>query len=257
VKLKALLVSLLVAGVGAALCVAAFARVKREAQGGAPVRVIAVTRDVAPGTVLTRDYLGVRELPRAFVEERHVPFEDTETVVGLRAVTALRAGEALLWGDVDDQAVATARLASVVGEGRRAVTIRVAATSSFTGLLRPGDRVDVLHFATRLGTEDRVTAQLLDSVLVLAVAGSIDPSSPSRCGSTSAQQVTVAVTVDEARRLVHAQATGDLHLVLRNPDDVEPQVADGDPITDADVLVAAERRRVRARQRTDIPTSIR
>ncbi|AKF03712.1 Flp pilus assembly protein CpaB [Sandaracinus amylolyticus] len=254
-KLRALLLSLLVAGIGAALCFAAFARVRREAQGGEPVRVVAVTRDLAPGAVLTRDVLAVRTIPRAYVEERHVPFEDTETVVGLRAVSALRAGEALLWNDVDDEAIAAARLAAVIGEGRRAVTVRVHATSAFTGLLRPGDRVDVLHFAPRLGSEERVTAQLLENVLVLAVAGTLDPSSPSRCGATSAQQVTVAATVDEAQRLVHAQSTGDLHLVLRNPDDVEPMLSMGDPVTDADVLVAAERRRRRAR--SDVPSSIR
>ena len=55
---------------------------------------------------------------------------------------------------------------------------------------------------------------------------------------------------------MHAQSTGDLHLVLRNPDDVEPLLGAGDPITDADVLVAAERRRVR-RSRIDVPSSIR
>ena len=50
----------------------------------------------------------------------------------------------------------------------RLASLRVSASSSFDGLLRPGDRVDVVHTTERPGSGERVTTSLLQNVLVLA-----------------------------------------------------------------------------------------
>src|SRR5205823_4569768 len=75
----------------------------------------------------------------------------------------------VLWTDLATNSDARRDLSSLVRAPMRAVTIRADATSTFGGLIRPGDRVDVLTTMARGNAEgDRLTLPLLQNVLVLA-----------------------------------------------------------------------------------------
>jgi pilus assembly protein CpaB len=245
-KLRALGISVGVALAGALLLFVSMRRFREQTAGGAPIAVVVVTQDVPPGTVLTEEMLGMRAIPQSYVEERQIEASEARSLIGLRTIASVGAGQSLLWTDLDQALEGGAALSGIVGSGMRAVTIRVAAGSAFDGLLRAGDRVDVLHTIERDGA--RVTSSLLQNALVLAVGGVMarqTEEASTGCSQLVANRVTVAVSLDQGQVLFHAGELGELHLALRNPDDIA--VVDGLPeTTDADVLglrPTTERRR--------------
>jgi len=141
-------------------------------------------------------------------------------VVGIRISSAVRSDEALLWTDLanSDQ---RRDLSALVQEGMRAYSIRTDLSNSFGGLLRPGDRVDVLLTTERRGS-GRVSLPLLQNVLVLAAGGDVGGYAGPQGGARRPfNQVTVSVTLEQAQRLALAEEQGRMSLVLRNPDDLE------------------------------------
>ena len=245
-RIRAAAASLLVTFVGVGIFVVFMQRYRSEASGGTPHSVMTITRDIPPGTVITEEMVGVRALPEAYLESRHIEGSEAQSVLGLRTTTALRSGQSLLWTDLDTGGEQGIDLSGLVGSGMRAVTIEVRPQSAFDGLLRPGDRVDVVHHGERAGSAERVSVSLLQSMLVLAVSGSIgragDEEQTTRsCGQT---HVTLAATMEQSQAILHAQGSGELSLVLRHPDDIA--LLEGLPeTTDADILEPARRERIR------------
>ena len=251
----ALLAAIVVALVGVALFGLYMQRFEREAAGGDPVNVLIVTSDLAVGEPLTDQNVASRPLPEAYVEERHILEGDLRRILGIRVNANLRANQSLLWSDLATSGSERRDLATLLREGMRAMTVRTNVTSAFGGLLRAGDRVDVLLTATRPGSADeaRVTIPLLQNVLVLAVGtdtGGPDQSDAQaeQSGQRRGRDVSLAVTLEQATMLTHARDRGLLQLVLRNPDDVA--IVEGVPETTDTDLIEAEFRAMVQRART-------
>lgn len=244
----ALMAAFGVAIVGIALFVLYMRRFEQEAAGGEPVEVLMVTADVPIGEPLAVEALATRSLPQAYVEDRHVLAGDRQRILGIRVSTALRANQSLLWSDLATGASERRDLSTLLREGMRALTIQTSATSSFGGLLRPGDRVDVLLTANRPGGETRVTVPLQQNLLVLAVgADTGGPDQTQEEREAARLEVSVAVTIEQATMLTHARDRGELQLILRNPDDVEivngiPETTDTDLVEPARIEMARMRR---------------
>lgn len=249
----ALIAGFAVAIVGVGLFALYMRRFENEATGGEPVEVLMITSDLSIGEPLTAQKLGTRGIPQAYLEDRHVLARDQERVLGIRVSNGLRANQSLLWTDLATTSSERRDLSTLLREGMRAMTVRTGQTSAFGGLLRAGDRVDVLLTATRPGTEsERVTIPLLQNVLVLAVGA--DTGGPDQSDREEAaaerrgRDVSLAVTLDQATMLSHARDRGVIQLVLRNPDDVG--IIEGVPETTDTDLIEAEVRRTRNVTRT-------
>lgn len=246
----ALLASVVVALVGVALFGLYMKRFEDEVRGGEPIPVLIATQDLPLGEPLTRAVLGVRELPQKYVEERHIRAGDLTRILGVRVSTGLRANQSIMWTDLATTSQERRDLSALLREGMRALTVRTGSTSAFGGLLRPGDRVDVLFTGVRPGGTEKVTVPLLQNVLVLAVGGDTGgPDQRDQAEGRRGRDVSVAVTVEQAAMLTHAEDRGDLQLVLRNPDDVA--ILEGLPETTATDLLEAERRARRQTRRRE------
>jgi pilus assembly protein CpaB len=112
-----------------------------------------------------------------------------------------------------------------VKPGIRALTIAVDEINSISGMLQPGDRIDLL-FSARLPERDgargqggEATLPLFQGLLVLATGRQVRAGVDERGAQRSYSTVTVEVEPEQAQRLVVAQRTGKLTAVLRNPDD--------------------------------------
>ncbi|RWE33924.1 Flp pilus assembly protein CpaB [Mesorhizobium sp.] len=107
-----------------------------------------------------------------------------------------------------------ATLSAVLGEGMKAVSIRVNDVLGVAGFVFPGDRVDVLLTRTVHddGTDKSFVDVLLQSVKVLAIDQVADESKDS---PTVAKAVTVEVDTKDAQKLTLAAGAGQLSLALR------------------------------------------
>ncbi len=239
---KALVAALIIALIGVALLLLYKKRFEDKVSGGAPVAVLMAVQDIPLGTVLTDRMLGVRYMPEAYVEFRHIRARDASRIIGVRMSMEVKANESILWSDLATTTGERRDLSSLVRNGMRAITIRADATSGFGGLLRPGDRVDAFLTVSRANDDDaRVTIPLLQNVIVLAVGqdtGAIQDGNARRAASIS--QVTLGVTVTQAQLVAFATDRGRLTLVLRNPDDIA--VLKDLPETTVDDILEAERK---------------
>jgi len=252
----ALIVATLAAIVGAALLWIYKQRFEEKASGGQEVRVLMATADIPLGAKLTPKLVGARGLPEAYVEDRHIRIADAKRIMGIRVRSRVKAGEPILWSDLAITGAEARDLASLITPGMRAVAIPATASSTFNGLLRPGDRVDVL--LTTVGSdEQRMTIPLLQNLLVLATGQDVDrDAEQSQARSSRRATVTVGVTVEQSQVLTFGRSRGELTLVLRNPDDI--RIAEGLPETTMEDIVQPQRRarvqRTRPQNQDQTPT---
>ncbi len=219
---KALLVSVLATIAGIVSLRLYMQRFEQEVRGGPTTQVLVLVKDVPAGTRITRDLLGTRALPQAYLESRHIPARDLDKVRGARLGVAGRANEALLFSDLASMREPPRQLSSLVPEGMRAFSLELR-DGGFDALLSPGDRVDVLlaRAQEREAEPSQGVQTIAQNLLVLAVGqdlGGIDPARGPE-GARSGQ-VTLSVTPAQGARLAQAEGRGELRLFLRNPDDV-------------------------------------
>jgi len=156
--------------------------------GGPPVAVLAAARDIELGQPIRQEWLTTKEIPQNYVEERHLPASAARDLVGLPLAQTVRAGEAILRTDLSTISDARRTLSGSIPAGMRAVTVLARPTSTFGGLLRPGDRVDVLvTVGTRELQETWRQAVVLENVLVLAVGQEFEVREGFDLTSTGAQ----------------------------------------------------------------------
>lgn len=217
-------------------------RLEVEVSGGPKIAVLAVVKDVPVGESLSEASVAVRDVPLAYVEGRHVRASDLDQILGSRITGGLRSGELVLWSDLAAFSDQARLLSGLVQQGMRAVPLDVP-TADFGGLLRPGDRVDVLLSTGRPVDGAGETRTLLQNLLVLSVGGSFARTEEVRSGRTGT--VTVSATVEQAQLLVQARARGRLSLTLRNPEDVAV-VEELPSATDKNLTEAMQRESTRA-----------
>lgn len=150
-----------------------------------------------------------------------------------------------------------ATLSATLGEGMKAVSIRVNDVAGVAGFVRPGDRVDVmLTRVLRNNTEGEQTYVdvLLQGVKVIAVDQTADDRSAM---ASVVRTVTFEVTTGEAQKLTLAANVGSLSLALRNV--ASANVEQTQPITLANLgggpvasVLQQEREAERLRQFEDL-----
>jgi pilus assembly protein CpaB len=106
-------------------------------------------------------------------------------------------------------------LAAVLRPGYRAVAVRVDATSSISGLVFPGDRVDIMltHSINNGETQRRATETVLTNVRILAIDQKVDDTDES---PKVGKNATLEVTPKQAEMLAVLADLGKLSFALRS-----------------------------------------
>jgi len=186
------------------------------------VEVVVARRDLRRGESVGPETMAVRTMPREFTPGGVVVPAGFDALLGARLLVAMRAGEPLLPASVAHPE--TASISSRVRPGIRAMTISVDEINSLSGMLQPGDRIDLMLSVRPPSAgglpAPEITRTVMQGVPVLATgrqsrAGSGDDVLPGR----SFTSITVEVDPAQAQKLVVAQRSGKLTAVLRNPDD--------------------------------------
>lgn len=187
----------------------------RASASGAGLReVVVTTTDLTFGQKLERTMLAIARYPKDAVPAG--AFSDIDSVVGQSTKVFLGAREPVTAIKLSSQG---GGLSMLVRPSMRAASIEVDQVSGVSGFVLPGDRVDVLvTVEPRSITDNAVTKTLLQNIEVLAAGQKTQQKDGS---PISVQSVTLLVDPDGAEKVALAQHEGEIHLVLRNPEDQE------------------------------------
>ena len=199
-----------------------------------PREVLVAARDLEAGRPLDTPDLARRAVPAAFVPGGALEPERLQEVLGKPLLLPLRAGDPIVESQVASRN-ATA-LAARLREGARAVTVPVDEVSSQAGLVRPGDRVDLMLAEEVEAGEQRCVRvkPLLESLVVLAT-GQVQADSTRSAeallrqgvSSSNYSTITLDVTPEQAQQLALALRVGDLIPLLRgDADDLPTKLAE-------------------------------
>ena len=184
------------------------------------VEVVVANRDLERGEALSGEALAVRSVPKEYVHAAAVRPSQFESFERQRLAAPLRRGEVLL--DVHAEGNGTNVFSALLRKGSRALTFEVDAVNSISGMLRPGDRIDLL-LSTRGGANGaELTAPLLSNVSVLATDQRVSKRTDENGREHQFSTITLEVSPLDAARIIVAKSSGHLTAVLRHPDDAVP-----------------------------------
>jgi pilus assembly protein CpaB len=190
-----------------------------EARGkGKMVRVIVPKQDLPKGTPLTEAAVASREVPADWAHSNAITPQQFERVENQKLAYPAARGEMILWSMLEGQRAPSfsARLPA----GRRAITVPVDEVNSISGMLQPGDRIDIMVSARK---DNRAYMfPLLQNVVVLAT-GSQAVAAGDTSGKDGSKRTYTTITLDasppDAQRVLAAREIGKLAALLRSPGD--------------------------------------
>ena len=238
---KKLLFAAFVVGTLAACLLFLYAnQVEQEKQEliGIQKEVVKAARDIPAGTQLTKDLITIESVPERYLPPNYIDKQEADIYLGTALAVKVKEGSMILASDFSVSEVSR-DLSSKIPLGERAMSMPVDAVTGVSGLMRPGDRVDILGtfpISTKnelIPTADAaegevgyVTMTLLQDVTLLATGQQISEVSTGNDDEKKRTQsnyntVTLSVSVDEAELITIAQTRGKFNLLLRNRDDVD------------------------------------
>jgi pilus assembly protein CpaB len=179
-----------------------------------PRTVLVAAVDIPARATITPAMLRQTVLPSSVVESDALA--NPEQAAGQLSLITIPAGAQVTASKVGrpENAALPVRLEP----GKRAVSIQIDRVKGISGLLQPGDRVDILAIPPRNGNQLTPAAAILRGIRVLAVGTTLETTSatPSPDEQNSAT-VTLEVTPHQADLLAAADLDTTLRLALRSP----------------------------------------
>jgi pilus assembly protein CpaB len=224
----------LLLGVIAAIAAVSYIRSEVEARAvtvDQPMTAVAVpVTDLAAGTVIdSEQMLAVREIPADMVPAEAVTPDNYTSMMGRMLRAPVRAGapfSSAVLVPVYDQ------FSSVIQAGSVGYTLTVDQTNSISGMVTPGDHIDILLTVDQ-GDKGTRVMPLLEDILVLATGTRIGDS-PLMENEAGYSTVTLELEPPQAERLAVADKAGDLRVILRQRHDREDFQLSG--LTERDLL---------------------
>jgi len=156
--------------------------------------------------------LPAEDLPPGFYQKK-------SQVIGHGVILPIQKGEFVLPNKLAGQNVYG--LPALIPPGMRAVSVRVNDTTSVSGFVLPGSRVDVLLTGNPEGSNQQQTTTVLENVSVIATGQKLERNAAGE--AQSAPVVTLLVSPDDAQKLTLAMTQGHIQLALRNPLDTRQE----------------------------------
>lgn len=213
-----MLVIALFSGLAAAVLAAKWMQQQGQGTGG---KIAVAMVDIPLGGRISPEMIQMVDWPSASIPAG--AFNDAKALDGRVVKTTLIRGEPTLESKLAPIG-SRGGLSAVVGEGNRAITVRVNDVIGVAGFALPGNYVDIMvntqEEGGKLNDKDRVISKIvLEKILVLAVAQEAgrDETKPKVVNA-----VTLEVTPEQAEQLDLARSVGTLSLVLRNQVDSNP-----------------------------------
>jgi len=201
--------------------------------------VLVAKQDIPSGSVIESNMIDSSIVPNQFIQPQAVTSIDR--VLGMITLAPMSKGEQISLSKLSKarKENAAGGLAGNTPAGKRAISISVDSIASVSGMVRPGDYVDViatLQIPVQ-GPDGQMSSQvavvpLFQNVLVLAVGqntgfvGRSESRYDEKDTSSGGGLITLALGPQEANLMAFVQEQGKMRLTLRSPADanVEPVV---------------------------------
>lgn len=207
------------------------------------ITILVASRQLLPGEILKSEDLEDRKVPQSFRSFGTLLSDQRKNFIGTLLKVTIPKGAQLRADDVVHPGTG-GFLAALLAPGMRGVSIPVDPSSAVSGLIWPGDYVDVVLVpanAGSAGAEDFSAASrtIFQNVHVVAIDQTVvrgrNPTQPNQTARTAVLEL----SPENARKLVLAQKMGRVVLTLRplmHPDEVAvgPDVTWNEEIFDAD-----------------------
>lgn len=190
---------------------------------GQQVTIVVAKRELKAGDRLSSENVAVRPIPVEYAHSGAISPNEFERVEGRLIAFAAKPGEMLLWSMLEGKKSPT--FSARVETGRRALTVPVDEINSISGMLEPGDLIDLIVSLDRHGKKALVP--LLQNVRVMAT-GQRSVDDPKSGERRQYSTVTLDATPEQAQNVILARDVGKLTALLRNPQDARVAVKDAD-----------------------------
>lgn len=201
------------------------------------VTVVVPNQDLKKGSVITPKLVAARKVPQEFLPSNVILAEDFKNVMNRTLLMPLQLGRPMTWEAVTGKSAKT--YSENIELGRRSRSVKVNKIDSFDGLLRPGDRIDLMgnftlsslgltQAAGTRSTPENIVMPILENVEVLA-AGKEDMygrkyeySNNKNSADGFNMDFTIVglnLTPKQIARVELSEGIGDMFAVLRHPKD--------------------------------------
>ncbi len=196
-------------------------------------KIYVAIKDVPLGNVLNAQMVRMEEWPKDKVPEGAV--KSLDRIEGRRPLTRLYPGEPILAAKLID-ANKFYGPSDKIPKGMRVVSVKVNSASSASGLLNPGDRVDVLVYLKKgKGIRYTTTRTILKNITVFAVNTVTNREIDENGSVIHAKTVSLLVHPPQVEKIMLANELGKIKLSMRRSDDDLEDNAKGATIADLDV----------------------
>lgn len=204
-------------------------------------QVIVAAVDIEAGGVLSTENLAARTIPERYLSSSALGTGEVDAITGQRLLVSVKAGEPINRTALDR--TDRGALSTTVAKGERAITFPVDEVSSISGMLVPGDVIDLLYTGPG-NTQNSYRGQpdgsagaaggpkellhvrpILQAVQVIATGKTTQKRVVQNQAGGSQEvnmdftTVTLKVNPAQAEEVLMGQKLGQLTAVLRNPDD--------------------------------------
>jgi pilus assembly protein CpaB len=184
------------------------------------LRVLVPKDDLKKGDEISTGSVAVRAVPVEWTHANAITEDQFDRVASQRLAFNATKGQMLLWSMLEGQRAPS--FSTRLTSGRRAITVPVDEINSISGMLQPGDRIDLMVAAKR--DSKSYLFALLQNVVVMATGsqavpgGVVDGKETRRTYTT----ITLEASPEDAQRVLAAREVGKLAALLRSPGDTQP-----------------------------------
>jgi pilus assembly protein CpaB len=186
---------------------------------GDTVPIFVATKDISLGELLSSAVVRQETWPKDKVPAGAL--SNIEDVEGRRIRQKLFAGEPILENKLLSKGASAQGASAVIPLGYRVVSVQVDSVSG-SGLILPGDRVDVLVYLvgnSQHEIPETSTRTVLQDIKVFAVNDVVELDKDGKDKSIIAKTISLLVTPAQGAKVTLACEMGKIRLVMRGPDD--------------------------------------
>ncbi|HEX6703993.1 MAG TPA: Flp pilus assembly protein CpaB [Albitalea sp.] len=191
--------------------------VEARAKAVNKVRVLVPKEDMPKGAPLTSLAIAIREIPAEWAHSNAIDPQQFDRIENQKLAYPAARGEALLWSLLEGQRAPS--FSSRLAIGRRAITVPVDDVNSISGMIEPGDRIDLMVSVRK--DSRSILFPLLQNAVVLATGSRSVADADTKEGRRTYTTLTLEAAAEDAQRILAAREIGKVAAVLRAPGDAQ------------------------------------